>query len=131
MARSTPTRTALDGARAFFADLAARGHEPLLGRAVGTLRLDLVDGETVEHWYVAIDRGDVTVSDDDAPADSVVRADRSLFVAMTRGTVNLFAAALRGLIHAEGDLGLLVLFQRVFPAPPRPGRSGAPRRSTR
>jgi len=108
---------------AFFADLAGRRHEHLLKRASGTVRFDLVDGERLEHWCVVMNSGDVTVSRKNAKADSVVRLDKATFDGMASGKVNAMAATMRGDLVPEGDLGLILLLQRLFPAP----RSGQAR----
>ena len=110
---------------AFFGELAARTHEPLLKRASGTLRFDLADHERVQHWHVTMRDGGVKVSRRRAKADAVVRLDKRTFEALVTGTLNATAAVLRGDLVPEGDLGMLLLFQRVFPAPPR-GRATDP-----
>ena len=102
----------------FFADLAERGHVPMLGSTSGTLRFDLADGARVDHWYVTIRRGDVSVTHGEGDADCVVGADRELFDRMASGTANAMAAALRGLVTPAGDLRLIIQFQRLFPGPP-------------
>jgi len=115
----TQPKTSKDPSRSFFDDLAARGHEPLLQNASGTLRFDLVDGRRVEHWYVTTDKGDVTVSHEKAAADAALRIDRSLFDQIASGRMNAMAAALRGVLVPEGNLSLFMVFQRLFPGPPR------------
>jgi putative sterol carrier protein len=112
-------RRTKDPTAAFFEELMARGHEPLLENDSGTLRFDLVVGRRVEHWYVAIDKGNVTVSHEEGVADSILRTDRSVFDRIAAGKMNAMAAVLRGELLPEGDLSLLVLFQRLFPGPPR------------
>jgi putative sterol carrier protein len=105
-----------DPTTAFFQDLGARGHEPVLKKATGTLRFDLTDGgNRTARWLVAIEKGNVAVSHRNAKADCVVRADRALFDGIASGETNALAAVLRGAIDAEGDLRLLVFFQRLFP----------------
>jgi putative sterol carrier protein len=101
----------------FFAELGRRGHEPMLRKATGTLRFDLVDGTSKLQWTVALKKGDVSVSQTNAEADCVVTTHRSLFDAIVRGEKNAMAAVLRGEIEVEGDTELLVLFQRVFVGP--------------
>jgi putative sterol carrier protein len=108
----------------FFRALAARRHEPLLQNASGTLRFDLADGGGTEHWFVAIEKGDVTVSHKRGKADAVIRVDRTFLDRILTGRENAMAAALRGVLVPEGDLGLLMLFQRLFPGPP--GARGGP-----
>jgi hypothetical protein len=108
-----------DPTKQFFDDLAARGHVPLLNSTSGTLRFDLEGGGRTAHWYVTIEKGDVSVSHDTAEADCVVRTGKELFDRMAAGTANATAAALRGLVASVGDLRLLIQFQRLFPGPPR------------
>jgi hypothetical protein len=107
-----------DATSAFFADLAGRGHEPLLASSTGTLRFDLVSGRRVEHWFVSVKKGDLAVSNKESRADATVRLDRTLFDRMVTGRANAMAATLRGVLVPEGDLGLVILFQRLFPGPP-------------
>jgi len=89
----------------------------MLRNARGTLRFDLVNGKSKAQWTVTLKKGDVSVSRSTAKADCVVTTDRPLFNAIVRGERNAFAAILRGEIHMEGDVELLVLFQRVFAGP--------------
>jgi predicted lipid carrier protein YhbT len=112
-----------DSTAEFFEGLGRRGHEPLLEKARGIVRFDLVDGKRTDRWFVALDKGDVSVSRRNRAADCVVRADRRLFEAMARGQANAMAAYLRGELTLEGDPELLVLVQRVLPGPtPRRAR---------
>jgi putative sterol carrier protein len=110
-----------DATREFFEGLPRRGHEPLLEKATGSLRFDLLRKGRTDRWIVTIDRGDVTVTHKNEPADCVVRMERALFDRIATGEVNAFAAVLRGEAAVEGDPRLLVLLQRVFPSPSRQG----------
>jgi len=101
----------------FFDGLDQRGHEPLLRKATGTLRFDLVEGKSKARWFVTTTRGDVSVSRANREADCVITTDRPLFDAIVLGETNAMAAVLRGEIGIEGDQELLVLFQRVFSGP--------------
>jgi putative sterol carrier protein len=109
--------TVADAIAEFFDELSRRGHEPLLQKITGTFRFD-VTGGPAEHWYVAVERGRVTVSRRNAKADCSVRADRETFAAIASGQANALAATLRGAAVIEGDVGLLAGFQRLFPGPP-------------
>jgi SCP-2 sterol transfer family len=106
-----------DSIAEFFHGLGHRGHEPLLEKATGIVRFDLVDGKRTDRWLVTLENGDVSVAHKNAAADCVVRTERTLFDAMTRGKVNGMAAYLRGALTLEGDPELLVLIQRVLPGP--------------
>jgi hypothetical protein len=101
------------------AELAARGHETVLERATGTVRIDLRDGRRTRHWYLDIHRGDVSVSRDDQPADCVVRSTTELFDEIVSGRRNAMVATLRNELTYEGEPKLLVLVRRLFPWPPR------------
>jgi putative sterol carrier protein len=103
----------------FFDDIGRRGHETLLEKATGTVRFDLRNGKQVDRWLVSVNKGDVTVSRKNVAADCVVTADRALFDSVASGRTNAFAALLRGAMGVEGDVRLLVSFQRLLPGPPR------------
>ena len=102
------------GARAFFEQVAGRRHEPLLENATGVLRIDLSEDDRTDRWFIAVDRGDVTVSQTERAADGTLLMDAALFDRMTRGEVNAMAAVLRGDIGIDGDLELVVMFQRLI-----------------
>jgi putative sterol carrier protein len=132
--RTKNLETTADPVGEFFRELAERGREPLLANVSGTLRFDLVDGERVEHWYLTIKNGDIAVSHKDAEADAVVRTAKVLFEGITAGRVNAMAAALRGALVPQGNLALVVTFQRLFPGPAgsrAKARSGRGERRTR
>jgi ubiquinone biosynthesis protein UbiJ len=106
-----------DAIAEFFGALDSRGHEPMLEKASGTLRFDVANPKRVERWYVAVNRGDVAVSRQNRAADCVVRLDRPVLEAIVSGRSNATAAMLRGIVAIEGDLDLIVLFQRLFSRP--------------
>jgi putative sterol carrier protein len=106
----------------FFEKLASRGHEPRLGQASGTIRFEVVEGSRVQRWHVSVRKGNVEVSRRNASADCVVRIERSLLERILRGEENATAALLRGAMNVEGSVGLLVLFQKLLPSPPRSRR---------
>jgi putative sterol carrier protein len=118
-----------DATTGFFQDIGARGHEPLLEKATGSMRFDLSNGKR-SRWLVRIEKGDVTVSQENAQADCVASADKGVFEGIVKGETNAMAAVLRGLMHIDGDPELLVLFQRLFPGPPS-ATGRPPVRSTR
>ncbi len=103
----------------FFENLHARGNEPILKGESGVLRFDLSGGAELERWYVTVADGNLTVAHRGGRADTVVKADRELFDRISEGTDNALAAQLRGALVVEGDLHLLMTFQRIFPGPPK------------
>lgn len=102
----------------FFERLARRGHEPFLEKVSGTLRFELEEGGGTDRWFIAIDKGDVSVSQEDRQADAVIRTDPGLFDRMIRGEENALAAMLRAELVVEGNLRLMVRLERLFPGPP-------------
>ena len=106
-----------DATAEFFDELGRRGYEPLLRKAKGSVRFDLVDGKRIDRRRVTIDRGNITVSRKNVAADCVMRADKALFERVAMGELNAIAAVLRGDVAVEGDWRLLVLIQRLFPGP--------------
>src|SRR5215204_5445984 len=113
------TVTGIDAATGFFEELARRGREPLLAKARGTVSVELTNGAESETWLVTVDRGAVTVVRGSGDGDCTWRASRELFERIATGGVNAVAAVLRGEVAVAGDWNLLVLFQRLFPSPPR------------
>jgi putative sterol carrier protein len=111
-----------DATAEFFDALVERGHEPLLEKATGTVRFDLREGRKTDRWLVSIVKGDLAVSRRNLKADCVLTTDKTLFDDVASGRANAFAALLRGAAEVEGDVQLLVLFQRLFPGPPRTRR---------
>jgi putative sterol carrier protein len=107
----------------FLGGLARKGHDPLVAKAKGTLRLELVEGKRVERWFVTVDDGDITVSRRNSGADCTLRADKSLFDGMAVGKINATAAVLRGALVVDGDWELMVMLQRLFPGPARRRRA--------
>lgn len=105
----------------FFDELAQGGEQPLLEKATGSIRFDLVHGKKTEHRFVTITKGRVQVSHDNGEARCVVRTDKALHDSVVRGESNILAALLRGAIVVEGDppaLEVLMLFERLYPGPP-------------
>jgi hypothetical protein len=90
----------------------------LLTGVKGTLRFDVVRGDTTSSWFVRIDHGDVEVSREDGAADAVARVEEPLFDDIVTGRANAVAAALRGEMAFDGSPQLLTIFQRLFPGPP-------------
>jgi putative sterol carrier protein len=104
-----------DPTTTFFERLQGRSHEPGLAKLKASVRFDLKDGKRTHRWYVAIDRGDIAVSNKNAAADCVVRADSSVFEGVARCEVNPVAAVLRGAIQIEGDPDVFMMFRRLTP----------------
>ena len=111
----------------FFDDLAQRGHEPLLRKARGKIKFEIVDGKRVDRRIVTLDKGVITVSRRNVASDGVIRVDKAVFESVASGRSTPIAAVLRNELAVQGDWRLLVLVQRLFPGPPktRPSRRPA------
>jgi putative sterol carrier protein len=107
----------MDAAAGFFDDLGRRGREPLLAHAKGTVRVDLSEGDAVDHYLVFINDGTVAVAHETGDGDCIVYADRAMFNDIVSGKANAMAALLRGEMDFEGDSNLVVKMQRLFPGP--------------
>lgn len=108
-----------DTVEEFFQELEDKGHQPLLAKLNGTVRFDLMNGNgPTDHWLVAIDHGDFTISNENTDADCVIRAEKELFKLLITGEENAIAATLRGVLVCAGNVELLFAIQRIFPGPP-------------
>ena len=113
---------------AFLAELEARENEPLLARLKGTMRLELHDGDHVDHIHLDVRDGRIVVqsthghdehaSDQPGASECVVRVPRPLFDDFVTGRANAMTAFLRCEVDVEGDPVLLLRLGRLFPGPP-------------
>lgn len=101
----------------FFASLAAPGHIATFAGESATLRFDVTSGSKLQHWYVAINTGNVAVTRDNGAADAVVRIERPYLEDIVAGRLNAQAAMLRGVLTCEGNVAALMMFQRCLPGP--------------
>jgi len=106
-----------DAISEFFASLAAPGHIATFAGESATLRFDVTTGSNVQHWYVTISNGDVTVTRDNSAADAVVRIERPHLEDIFAGRLNAQAAMLRQVLTVEGNMAALMMFQRCLPGP--------------
>ncbi|MEU8420758.1 SCP2 sterol-binding domain-containing protein [Micromonospora sp. NPDC048835] len=83
----------------------------------GTLRLDVRDDGSTEHWYLTVSDQQVQVARSADDADLVVRADRWVFDQMVDGQLHPGAALLRNDLTLQGDMRLLMVLRRIFAGP--------------
>jgi putative sterol carrier protein len=108
-----------DTVEEFFQELEDKGHQPLLAKLKGTVRFDLMNGNgPTDHWLVAVDHGDLTITNENTDADCTIQADKELFELLITGEENAIAATLRGALVCFGNVELLFAIQRIFPGPP-------------
>jgi hypothetical protein len=102
----------------FFEGLVELGHVETFAGESAALRFDVADGGRVERWRLTVSDGDVSLAQEDGPADAVLRVDRPHFEAIVTGHLNAQAAMLRGLLVCEGSMAACIMFQRCLPGPP-------------
>ncbi|MEV0724889.1 SCP2 sterol-binding domain-containing protein [Micromonospora purpureochromogenes] len=101
----------------FLERLTSRRRPQLPETLSGTIRLDLHDGGSTEHWYLTVHDQcvDVTRSPDDA--DLVVRADREVFDRLVDGRTEVVQSLMRNELTVQGEMRLLLALRRIFPGP--------------
>jgi putative sterol carrier protein len=109
-----------------FLDELDGSQQPLLSHVSGTVRLDLDNGGGTRHWLLDIRHGAVDVSEAGASteADAAMQMHRSVFERLITGEANAVASTLRGQLSMDGDITLLVAFQRIMPGPPVAAAAG-------
>jgi len=107
-----------DPTASFLQGLEEAGYHPLVAQASGTIMFELTGLGVDDHWLVTIDKGSVGIANRPGPADAIVRMRRELFASAVRGHSNLWTAVLRNDLEVEGDLHLVMVFQRLLPGPP-------------
>ena len=95
----------------FFDELGLRGNDPLLHHVTGTIEWNIKDAG---RWWVRMNQGAVHVSQSPQSADCVASCDAATFTGIIGGKENLMAAALRGVVHCSGNVGLGLSFQRLL-----------------
>jgi putative sterol carrier protein len=98
-------------AREFFEQVPGRV-SPEQARALdATYRFDI---EGAGNWRLESDGERVVVTESDAPADCVVRADEATFLGIVEGRQGAMGAYMTGKIRVEGDLGLAMRLRDLF-----------------
>src|SRR6185369_11108706 len=87
----TTTATA-DRREEFFHRLSATPH-PFLNDVSSTIRIDLEENGTSQHWHLTLGHGQISVTRRNAPADATMRTGPALFDRIISGEANLLTAA--------------------------------------
>jgi putative sterol carrier protein len=100
-----------ESAREFFDGLLERV-DPGRARALaGSYRFD-VDG--AGSWRLEADGDRLVVTESDAPADCVIRADERTFLRIVAGEQSPMGAYMTGKVKVDGDLGLALRLRDVL-----------------
>jgi putative sterol carrier protein len=102
----------------FFTELERQGSVPSFEGQTATLRFEVPSDDRTDRWHVVVDRGNVAVSRQKAPADAVATIMRADLEAIVEGRMNAQAAVLRGAVACTGSFAALIMFQRCLPGPP-------------
>ena len=92
-----------ESAREFFEGLPARVSAEGARALANSYRFD-IDG--AGSWRVESEGDRLAVTESDAPADCVIRADEKTFLRIVRGEQSPMGAYMTGKVKVEGDLGL-------------------------
>jgi hypothetical protein len=106
----------------FFSQLGQRRRDPWLAKIEATIRFDISDGGQSRHWTVDLRAGEVAVTPEYRPADTVVYADGDALDRISRGQLRLLPAWLRNEIAVEGRLLFVLILERILRAPRRSQR---------
>jgi hypothetical protein len=93
------------------------GRVDALAGVDGRLRFDVHVADRVERRAIIVHRGQISVAHDVDDPDCVVDVDKELLDRMAAGQTNAMTALLRGDMMVSGDVGLLVLLERLLPGP--------------
>jgi putative sterol carrier protein len=100
-----------ESAREFFAGLGERVDPERARRLGASYRFD-IDG--AGSWRLEAEGDRILVTESDAPADCVIRADERTFLRIVRGEQSPMGAYMRGKVKVQGDLGLALRLRDVF-----------------
>ncbi|MGC5029080.1 SCP2 sterol-binding domain-containing protein [Micromonospora sp. DT229] len=102
----------------FFASLPARAPREMRSSIVGTLRIDLSDGDRTEHWVVRMRPGAIEVDRGPAEAESIWYCSVDLFHRLVTGRAEAMATLFRNESTFSGRVVLFLVLRRLFPPVP-------------
>jgi putative sterol carrier protein len=101
----------VDSAREFFDTLPGRVSPKGAQALDASYRFDV---EGAGSWRVESDGAALVVTESDAPADCVIRANEDTFLRIVRGEQSPMGAYMTGKVKVEGDLGLALRLRDLF-----------------
>jgi putative sterol carrier protein len=100
-----------DSAREFFEGLEARVDPAKTAGMTNTYVFD-IDGAGM--WTVAVDDGNVKVSEGAGDADATISASEETFQKIAAGEQNATSAYMTGKLKIKGDMGAAMKLQKLF-----------------
>jgi putative sterol carrier protein len=100
-----------DSAREFFEGLEARVDPAKTAGMTNTYVFD-IDGAGT--WTVAVDDGNVKVSEGVGDADATISASEETFQKIAAGEQNATSAYMTGKLKIKGDMGAAMKLQKLF-----------------
>ena len=100
-----------DSTREFFESLPGRV-DP--SKTAGMNNTYLFDVEGAGSWLVALDDGQVSVTEGDGDADCTITASEENFEKMVSGDLNPTTAYMTGKLKIKGDMGAAMKLQKLF-----------------
>ncbi len=74
----------------------------------------LFDIEGAGQWLVAVNDGNVTVTEGGGEADTTIQASEETMMAVVRGEQNPTTAYMTGKLKIKGDMGAAMKLQKLF-----------------
>jgi putative sterol carrier protein len=74
----------------------------------------LFDIENSGQWVVAVEDGNVNVTEGTGEADTTIQSSEENFLAITRGELNPTTAYMTGKLKIKGDMGAAMKLQKLF-----------------
>ena len=95
----------------FFAQLPERA-DP--AKTAGMSNTYVFDVEGVGQWTVAVDDGQVSVSEGASEGDCTIAASEETLVKIAKGEANATTAYMTGKLKISGDMGAALKLQKLF-----------------
>ena len=83
-------------------------------RTAGMNNSYLFEVEGAGQWVVAVDDGNVNVTEGSGEADTTIQSSEENFLAIMRGELNPTTAYMTGKLKIKGDMGAAMKLQKLF-----------------